>query len=239
MRVVSWFSAGVSSAVATALALKEYPDMDIVYIDIDNHHPDSLRFVDDCEAYFGKKIERLKSPYLSVERVIQQFRYINSPYGARCTEVLKKRVRKEWEREHKPTHYVWGMDSSPREVKRAERIVDTMPEFEHIFPLIDEQIPKGEAHGLIEHWGIKRPVMYDLGYPNNNCIGCVKGKRGYWNKIRVDFPEVFERMAKLEREVGATCINGTYLDELEPETGREPKIIVPDCGIFCYRHDDE
>ena len=37
-----------------------------------------------------------------------------------------------------------------------------------------------------------RPLMYDLGYPNNNCIGCVKGGMGYWNHIRKDFPEVFE-----------------------------------------------
>ncbi len=37
--------------------------------------------------------------------------------------------------------------------------------------------------------------MYDLGYPNNNCIGCVKGGMGYWNKIRKDFPEVFQKRA--------------------------------------------
>ena len=32
-----------------------------------------------------------------------------------------------------------------------------------------------------------------MGYNNNNCIGCIKGGMGYWNKIRVDFPEVFEK----------------------------------------------
>ena len=42
--------------------------------------------------------------------------------------------------------------------------------------------------------------MYDMGYPNNNCIGCVKGGMGYWNHIRKDFPEVFDSRAKLERE---------------------------------------
>lgn len=35
--------------------------------------------------------------------------------------------------------------------------------------------------------------MYDLGYANNNCIGCVKGGIGYWNKIRIDFPEESDR----------------------------------------------
>lgn len=85
--------------------------------------------------------------------------------------------------------------------------------------------------------GIRRPIMYDLGYPNNNCIGCIKGGMGYWNKIRVDFPEVFEKRAKLERELGCSCINGLYLDELEPGRGRMDMEIFPECGIMCYLMD--
>lgn len=85
--------------------------------------------------------------------------------------------------------------------------------------------------------GIRRPIMYDMGYPNNNCIGCVKGGMGYWNKIRVDFPEVFEKRAKLERELGSSCINGIYLDELEPDRGWMDMEIFPECGIMCYLMD--
>lgn len=76
--------------------------------------------------------------------------------------------------------------------------------------------------------------MYDMGYSNNNCIGCVKGGMGYWNKIRVDFPEVFQRMSKLEREIGHSCIKGVYLDELDPDRGRMEDEIMQDCGIMCY-----
>ena len=57
--------------------------------------------------------------------------------------------------------------------------------------------------------------------------------KGYWNKIRVDFPEVFAARAAMERDIGASCINGTFLDELDPEAGRTQKIIVDDCGILC------
>lgn len=56
---------------------------------------------------------------------------------------------------------------------------------------------------------------------------------GYWNKIRQDFPEVFNQRAEMERIAGATCINGIYLDELGPEAGRNERPIVDDCGIFC------
>lgn len=46
-------------------------------------------------------------------------------------------------------------------------------------------------------------------------------------------PEVFERMAKLEREVGHSCIKGTFLDELDPNRGRKSKEIMQECGIAC------
>lgn len=72
-----------------------------------------------------------------------------------------------------------------------------------------------------------------MGYSNNNCIGCVKGGKGYWNKIRVDFPEVFASRAKLERDIGHSCIKGTFLDELDPNAGKMSEEIMDDCGIFC------
>lgn len=228
---VCWISAGVSSFIAGYLAkdVDEY-----IYIDIEDQHPDSMRFIRDCEKKLGKPIQILKSDYRNVQNVIRQFQFINSSYGAKCTEVLKKRVRKEWEYAHKGQKitYVWGFDFS--EKQRAERLMEAMPEFGHEFPLIEKMLSKEDAHGLLERLEIARPAMYDLGYRNNNCIGCVKGGMGYWNKIRTDFPEVFERMEKLEREVGHSCIKGIYLDELEPGRGRMEDEVMSDCTIMCH-----
>ncbi len=54
---VSWFSAGVSSAVATKLLIDEIDS--VHYVHIDDQHPDTLRFVADCERWFGKPIEMM------------------------------------------------------------------------------------------------------------------------------------------------------------------------------------
>ena len=226
---VSWFSAGVSSFIATWL-MRDTIDK-VLYIHIDDHHPDTLRFINDCQQALGFDIEHMQSQYKSVDNVIQQFQFINSRYGARCTDILKKRVRKEWEHGKTDLTYVWGYDAS--EQHRADRLIEAMPKQKHVFPLIEKGISKEETHGMLAELGIARPAMYDLGYRNNNCIGCVKGGMGYWNRIRVDFPDVFERMAKREREIGHTCINGVYLDELEPDRGRFETEIMEDCGIIC------
>ena len=113
-----------------------------------------------------------------------------------------------------------------------------MIEFNHEFPLIDRQLTKQEAHGICAQLQIQRPKMYDLGYNNNNCVGCVKGGMGYWNKIRIDFPEVFEARAKLERKVNASILKDAkgqpiYLDELSPDRGRMNEEIEMNCDIFC------
>ena len=229
---VCWISAGVSSFIAGYLE-KDTIDK-FIYIDIEDQHPDSMRFIKDCEKVLGKKIEILKSRYGSVENAIRASGVIKMPRGfAPCTNWLKKRVRKEWEYEHRDCDitYVWGMDYN--EKNRADNLVEAMPEFTHIFPLIEKTLTKQDAHGMCERLVISRPVMYDLGYNNNNCIGCVKGGMGYWNKIRVDFPEVFESRARLEREIGVSILKECYLDELYPDRGRMSDEISMDCGIMC------
>jgi hypothetical protein len=101
---------------------------------------------------------------------------------------------------------------------------------------------------MISDAGIELPAMYKLGYMNNNCIGCVKGGIGYWNKIRQDFPEVYERMAKLERELDVAILHyetrgpkrerirhRMFLDELKPGRGRYGKkhAQAMSCGPIC------
>lgn len=227
---VCWFSTGISSFVACYLS----KDIDeIIYTHVPNQHPDSLRFLHDCEELLGRKITILQSQqYKDVDDVIERTRCLNTPYGAPCTRLLKKDVRRQWEREHPEHHtYVWGMDCN--EKKRAERIVQTMSDYDHEFPLIDNWLTKADAHGIAKRLGLKRPVMYDLGFPSNNCIGCVKAGKGYWNRIRELFPDVFERRARQEREIGHSCIRGCFLDELKPDEGRLQDEIMEDCGIAC------
>ena len=55
-RTIAWFSCGAASAVATKIALKENPDIEIVYQDTGGEHKDNIRFLKDCEKWFGKKI---------------------------------------------------------------------------------------------------------------------------------------------------------------------------------------
>lgn len=232
---VCWLSAGISSFVAGMLS----KDVDLwIYIDIEDQHPDSMRFIRDCERVIGQKVIILRpATYHSVEDCVLAFGGFRNPHNsfAPCTNWMKKRVRKEWEEKHKDDvlTYVWGFDLS--EKARAERTIEANPQAQHEFPLIENGLSKREVHGYFEmHYAFKRPLMYEMGYPNNNCIGCIKGGMGYWNHIRKDFPEVFAKRAALERQVGHSILKECYLDELDPTKGRLDQEIFPECGIMCY-----
>ena len=185
-----------------------------IYFAIESAHEDNARFVDQFD-------------------VIKRERYVNGPGGAKCTKELKKAVRFRIEKNAEWEHQVFGFEYSRKEINRALRFKQQYPETSPVFPLIEKRITKPEALHLLEKAGIRRPRMYELGYNNNNCIGCVKGGAGYWNKIRSDFPDAFARMSELERDVGRSCIKGKFLDELSPTAGRAVKEVMPDCGNFC------
>jgi len=231
---IGWFSAGVTSAVAISLALKKYENMQIYYFETGSHHPDNLRFIKDCEEWYGQKIHVLQSAkYKSVDDLIVKRRYLNGPAGALCTTELKKHLRQEIEKYIPFDAQVFGFDYSKKEIARAERFSAEYPTAKPVYPLLENKLTKEDCMSTLASWDIELPAMYKLGYHNNNCIGCVKGGMGYWNKIRADFPDTFATMAKRERELNHSCIRGRFLDELDPNAGRHDVSLVESCGVFC------
>lgn len=239
-RVLCWFSCGAASAVASKLAVEKYGGRcEVLYCDTLKHeHPDNARFMADVSKWIGKEIKTLKSEkYTDIFHVFDETGWLVGPGGARCTTELKKVVRRNYSRPD--DLHILGLTAD--EGSRILKFEKNNPELECEWNLRDMGVSKTHTYWAIRDAGIKMPVMYTLGYKNNNCIGCVKGASGYWNKIRVDFPEAFDRMAKQERKMDV-AINKTYvgdtrvrvfLDELPPDAGRydaEPDI---ECGPVC------
>lgn len=240
---IAWFSAGITSTVACKIAIEAYSDVELFYIHINTHHPDNARYIMECEQWYGKKINVVQSQkYADQFEVIEKTRYVNGPMGARCTLELKKEVRRQLQEQIKPDAQIFGFEFSRKEINRAIRFKEQNPETNPVFPLIEARLTKNECAGILLQAGIQLPEMYRMGYSNNNCIGCVKGKNKYWNKIRQDFPDVFAKMAETERAAGHSCIKKdlpdggsipVFLDELKPSKSNIQKAVIPDCGLFC------
>ena len=240
MRHLVWFSCGAASAVAASLAVRKYPDCEVLYCDtLKYEHPDNTRFLSDVAKWLHKPIKILSSDkYADIFDVFDKTGWLVGVGGARCTTELKKNVRKAYQREGDV--HIFGLTSD--EGKRIERFEEENFLIEMEWVLADAGITKADCYRILQEAGIELPMMYRLGYNNNNCIGCVKGQMGYWNKIRVDFPEAFDRMAKQERKMNVAICKSyagdgkrkrVFLDELDPSAGRDIPMPDIECGVLC------
>ena len=239
-KAVVWFSCGAASAVAAKLTVEKYSEefeVVIVNTPVIEEDEDNLRFFRDVEAWIGKEIQiatNRKFPENSAEAVWKKERYMSGVKGATCTKHLKKGARYQYELENEIAFHVLGFTAD--EIHRHKEF--TRSERENVIPvLIDEGLSKNDCFQIVEDAGILLPRSYRIGFPNANCIGCVKSASPtYWNLVRVKYPEVFERRAKLSRLLGVRLVmlKGVriFLDELPPDAiGR--KIKSWECGIFC------
>lgn len=253
--IVSWFSCGAASALATKLALEKYGEIRIVNNPVVAEHPDNERFLKSCEKWFGQKIERVTNPCFpdsDPETVWKEYGVMRMPRFAPCSRELKQLARKQWELDNgfNKAEDIIIMGFTANEADRAERFRENHPEYNLECPLIEHGYDKQRCWEILNDAGIAVPKIYKMGYDNANCLGCVYGGIGYWQKIKRDFPDVFERRCKLSRELNCKLItletkrNGIrtktrlFLDELADDmAGVEPKGF--DCGIFCAAEEQQ
>lgn len=237
MRNLLWVD-GANSAVMAYLVLSQIPDAIPVHCDLGaSVHPDSHRFINDLEQWYGKEIIRLRSEkYETVDDVFEARKYLSGVNGAPCTGEMKFVPRMNYQLPS-DTHF-WGYTADKRDTKRAKIMLEEYPDLKQRNPLIEIGMRKKDTHAMLAQHGIKRPAVYDLGMPNGNCLCCVKATSpNYWAHQRKHFPEVFERRADQSRRFGArlTRIKGEriFIDEIPADWPTEIKDNFGGCGFHC------
>ena len=236
-RTLSWFSAGAASAVATKLMLTEGQPIEIVYCDTGSEHEDNARFRADCEQWFGQPVTVIKSAkYASTWDVWERTRWLAGIEGARCTDELKKIPRFEYQR---PTDgHVFGYTADANDLARFNRFKANFPELRSVrAPLIERGVTKAGALGFLQSAGVQPPLTYAQGLPSANCLPCPKSTSpDYYSLIRKHYPDKFDRMAKLSRELDVRLcrIKGerVFIDEI-PADWPTTNPIAPACDFLC------
>lgn len=240
--IVVWFSNGAASAIAWQETLRRYGatcDVRGVNNPVAEEDPDNLRFGADVANWLSRPLiahTNPKWPSASAEDVWRKERAMNFVFGAPCTRAVKKGARQDYEKLHRVDWHVLGFTADER--SRYDRFV--MTERSNVLPvLIEAGLSKQDCMDRLVTAGIAPPRVYAEGYPNANCIGCVKSQSPtYWNLVRRTRPSVFEARAKLSREIGVRLVKykgkRIFLDELPADAkGRDLKTMTIECGIFC------
>lgn len=238
--IAVWFSCGAASAVALKLTVDKYGAENVRAVNnpVSEEHHDNLRFSKDVAAWAGVDLEHAVNPKYPLSSIVDLFdrrKGMSFPHGAPCTVELKKRARQEWERHNEVEWHVLGFTVDEQD--RHDRFV--MTERENVLPvLIDANMTKNDCADYLRAAGIRLPAIYGKGFPNANCIGCVKATSPtYWNLVRREFPEVFNQRAEQSRRLGARLVRvrneRIFLDELDQSAKGRPLKTMPDCGLFC------
>jgi hypothetical protein len=242
VKVAVWFSNGAASAVALKLSVDLFGRENVRAINnpVAEEDSDNLRFQADVSAWVGIEIERALHPDFpdaSAAEVWDRERAMVFPHGAPCTKFLKKRARQAWENMNAVDWHVFGFTAEER--GRHDRF--TLTERANVWPvLINANLTKDDCAAILTLAGVRLPRIYGLGFPNANCLGCVKATSPtYWNLVRRIFPEVFRSRADQSRRLGVRLVrykgSRIFLDELPEDAVGRPmrQVKMPECGIHC------
>lgn len=202
-KIICWWSGGITSAVACKVAIDLFgkENCQVLMMDTRNEDEDTYRFLLDCQKWYGLKIGMISS-FTSEVKTIQDVWYnsqsLNVAHGAICSSTLKRDLRLKWQKENEFKHQVFGF-----EFNRALSVSKNYPDSKPIFPLLMMGYDKEKCLQIVNEAGIEVPRAYKFGFHNNNCLktGCVQGGIGYWQKMHREFPEKYDRMAKVEHDL--------------------------------------
>lgn len=251
--IAVWFSNGAASAVALQETINKYGNFCIIRAvnnPVIEEDEDNNRFRKDVEKWLNIKIESAsnsKYPLNSAVDVWDKRGGMSFPHGAPCTVELKKGARYQFETENNIDWHVLGFTAE--EKHRFNNFI--LSERSNLLPiLIEKNISKQNCYDRIKHAGILLPRVYSeasrfgSGYPNANCIGCVKATSPtYWNHVRETRPEIFKERAEQSRRLNVRLVRykgkRIFLDELPADArGRSMKTMKVECGIFCEEKND-
>jgi 3'-phosphoadenosine 5'-phosphosulfate sulfotransferase (PAPS reductase)/FAD synthetase len=230
-KIICWWSGGITSAVACKVALDLYgkENCRVIMIDTKNEDDDTYRFKSDCEKWYSANIEVITGigdDYKDIESVWFKHKSLNVANGAICSSKLKRAVREKWQEHNDFDFQVFGFEFDKKEFNRALSLSKNHPKAKSIYPLLMKGYTKDDCLRIVKDAGIEIPRMYSLGFRNNNCFktGCVQGGIGYWQKMKKEFPEKFNKMADIEHEL--TNIKGEPVTMLKDQSNETKKNVL-------------
>jgi hypothetical protein len=227
-RVVVGFSGGVTSAWCAGWALLTFPKSEVVLLfhDTKEEDEDTYRFNREMAARLDMPITE-RSDGRSVTEVCRDEGALANNRMAFCSRILKAKQRDRYFDELRAegvTEIVNVLGFTSREWQRVQRATMAAETggYSVRFPLIETGVTKQQCADWCIREGVRPSSMY-LWSEHANCVGCVRGGRDYFLKVKEHRPDVFNQRAALEEEFGHTILKGISLVQLA-EVGLKRKV---------------
>jgi 3'-phosphoadenosine 5'-phosphosulfate sulfotransferase (PAPS reductase)/FAD synthetase len=201
------FSGGAGSwatAKRVASTLPEGDRLRLVFADTMTEDEDLYRFLAEAAANVGGELVRLADGR-DIWEVFHDKRYLGNTRVDPCSKILKRDLIRKWMEENYPypsTVVVYlGIDWT--EEHRFTKALPYWAPYKVRAPMCDAPyLDKGQVLQWMESEGIKRPRLYDMGFPHNNCGGfCVKAGQAHFKLLLEKMPERYAYHEAKEEEL--------------------------------------
>lgn len=212
-------SGGLASAANAILAARAGVKYIMVFADTTIEDDDLHRFLYDLETYLGQPIIRLKDGRDPWD-VFVDVQFIGNSQTAHCSKFLKTaQVKKFADAVCDPDDpIILGM--YPDEQDRLDRAIANWLPRPIRSRLIEQRVyPRDVERIVIEEAGIKKPRLYDMGFPHNNCGGmCVRAGQGQFARLLDLRPALYAKQEQrneyarksIEAKNAVRIANGNY-----------------------------
>jgi len=182
---------------STALALfmrDKVPEMEYVFCDTGSELDETIDYLNQVEAYLGKKIIRL-NPRVNFDHWLEVFgNYLPSPNMRWCTKMLKLRPFEEYVGNGEVISYV-GIRADEDRVG----YISTKDNIKAVFPFKDYGIDYAGVMKILTESGIGLPPYLKWGRTHSGCYFCFFQKPIEWVRLLETHPEQFERAQAYEK----------------------------------------
>ncbi|RYZ73215.1 MAG: phosphoadenosine phosphosulfate reductase [Proteobacteria bacterium] len=216
---------GGKDSTALALYMRDrIPELEYVFCDTDKELTETYEYLNQVEAFLGKKIIRLNAK-AGFDHWLDVFGgYLPSPQMRWCTKLLKLKPFEEFVGDDPVVSYV-GIRADEDRVG----YISTKDNIKAVFPFKEDGVDYAGVMKILQDSGIGLPPYLKWGRLHSGCFFCFFQRPIEWVRLLETHPEQFEEAQKYEKlsdEAGKTFTwsQGMPLHELrKPENVAEIK----------------
>lgn len=209
---------------STALALfmrDKIPDIEYVFCDTDKELNETYEYLNQVEAFLGKKIMRLNAKS-GFDHWLEVFGgYLPSPQMRWCTKLLKLKPFEDYVGDDDIISYV-GIRADENRVG----YISTKPNIKAVFPFKDHGIDYQGVMKILHDSGIGLPPYLKWGRSHSGCFFCFFQRPIEWVRLLENHPEQFNQAQAYEKisiEKGKTF---TWSERMPLSELRKPENIA-------------
>jgi 3'-phosphoadenosine 5'-phosphosulfate sulfotransferase (PAPS reductase)/FAD synthetase len=186
---------GGKDSTALALYMRDrVSEMEYVFCDTDKELTETYEYLNQVEAFLGKKIIRL-NPKAGFDHWLDVFGgYLPSPQMRWCTKLLKLKPFEEFVGEEPVISYV-GIRAD------EDRIgyISTKDNIKAVFPFKEDGIDYAAVMKILQDSGIGLPPYLKWGRSHSGCFFCFFQRPIEWVRLLETHPDQFDEAHKYEK----------------------------------------